>query len=343
RAEVLCNTYRSLAEVAYYHRPDRKALYRAEAGLLALRLGSTSASAQALALSAFMAAQEGRFDVAEASTRRALPAAHACGDAIALMFAQSMTAAARTMSGAPAEGVASSAEAWALAQRVAEPLRMMSVASIHALGLAATGDADGASEVARTMRALGQRYGYARVRELGVVCSAAADQAGLRFEGVWEHALAADDMAATGSHMLAFQLRAYGALAEAFLNPDGIDPTFAIEVAEGWHAAGFESMLCNPDAHALLVAALGAPAALSPALVSRLEARRAAATEAAVRNRAKTVLSLGAAGLLDLALGRAEGQRALDEGLAHAHRYGLGGDRAVLEAAARRIRGAPTR
>lgn len=253
------------------------------------------------------------------------------------MFAESMVAAVRVMAGAPREALEPSARAWATAQRVAEPLRLMSVASIHALALAVVGEPDAADEVATTMRELGVRYGYVRVGELSHVCGAAAAQAALRFEAVLEHAAPADAMEASGSRMIAFQLRSYAALARAFLDPDDADPDLALTLAEGFEAAGFESMVCNPDAHALLVAALAGSGRLDAGLRARLDARRERGRPAAERNRARTPLFLGADGLLGLVLDRAGAAEGLAAGLEQARARGLVGDLAVLEAARRRV------
>lgn len=337
RAEVLCQTYRSLAEVAYYHRPERKAWYAAEAGRLALALGASGGAAQSLALVGFLAAQEGRLDRAQAAAQRALRVAEAAADPVAQMFAESMVAAVRLMAGAPRDALEPSARAWATAQRVAEPLRLMSVASVHALALAVVGEPDAADAVATTMRELGVRYGYVRVRELSHVCAAAAAQVGLRFQAVLEHAAPADAMEASGSRMIAFQLRSYAVLARAFLEPERADPALALELAEGFEAAGFESMVCNPDAHALLVAALAGAGRLDAELRTRLEAARARGRPAAERNRAKTPLFLGADGLLGLVLDRPGAGAQLSAGLEQARARGLVGDLAVLEAARRRV------
>ncbi|MCB9633169.1 MAG: protein kinase [Sandaracinus sp.] len=335
RAEVLCHTFRNLAEVAYYHQPDRKIAYCVEACRLAHRLGTTSAAAQSFAMTAFMAAQDGRFGLVERVSERALDLVETEVDPVTQTFTKSLVAAASFMAGRARESVEASAAAWALAQRVAEPLRLMSVASVHGLSLAALGRTDESAAVAARMRSMGARYGYQRVFQMSHVAACTAAFSALRFSAVIEHARPAAAMEASGNRLLAFQLRSYESVARAFV--DRPDVGAALRLAERWHEVRFESMLCNPDANALLVAALASCDTDLAPWESRLETRVREGWACSLQNHAKTGLFLAAVGLLRLAQGNLEGEALVRDGAEYARDRGLLADLALIDAVHERV------
>ncbi|MCB9680663.1 MAG: protein kinase [Alphaproteobacteria bacterium] len=337
QAEVLVHTYRNLAEVSYYHRADATQYYFCEAARLSLGLGATSGAAQSLGLCAFAMAQSGRIDLAEQLAARAVTATEGCGDPVAEMTAKSCVAAVRLMSGRPADALPHSEAGWQVAQRVVEPLRVMTAAAIHVIVLSALGRGDEGAAVAAEMRRLGARYGYTRVHEMSYVAAAAAALASLRFEQVRTEASVAPFLETTGSYMLALQLRAYGAIADVFLGDPAAALPDALTWAERWASSGFASMVCNPDAYALLAGALAGPSRVPPDLRRRLDHRLAEGTVVAPLNRAKAPLFDAAAGAWRVATGDAAGRALLDDGHARALAKALHGDVALIVAARARL------
>ncbi|MEZ4325497.1 MAG: protein kinase [Polyangiales bacterium] len=340
RLEVLCDTYRNLAEIAYYYDPQRRDFYHSLACHLAVRLGTGRAAAQTFALTAFLAGLDGRFEVAEVAGERALRVARELGDPVTLMFASALVGTTFVSAGDLTRALDASAAAWAIAQRVEEPQRMMTVVSTHALTLAAAGRADESAAVSRLARELGAHHGYTRVGEMAVIGGCAAAMAAGRFDDAVALAREADAMERRGSRMLALQLRSYGALARAMVEHRA-RPDLALDVVDAWRAGRFDSLVCNIDGNALLTGALAARHGLHGDVIARLDHVASSGRAAAERSRAKKGLFTAAAGLYALSQGRDEGRILLDEGLAYALRYGMRGDLALLAEVRARIERPP--
>ncbi|MEL6177988.1 MAG: hypothetical protein AAFS10_03500, partial [Myxococcota bacterium] len=329
RAEVLCRTYRNLAEVAYYSKPERRDYYTLCLARLSLRLKTTEAAAQGFGICAFCAAEDGRFALADLMSARALHAGRVCRHPVARMFTESIAAAVLVMEGLLHEALVLNAQAVELALQVAEPLRLMTVVSVYSLSLAAAGQLEESTRVAQTLFDLAARYGYVRLRELGYVCSCASALLALRFQEACHYAAFASTLESTGSSMLACQLRSYGTVAEAFL-AEQPDPESALGLAELWQAQGFNSMLCNIEGNTFLVGALSAPH-LTEEQVRRFDQQLQQGWDPAHRNHAKTGLFLASAGLFALALGRPHGQVWFDKGVIWLRERGFRGDMQLIE------------